>query len=395
MEKKYYIRNSSGVQEVTEGYINQASLSDNLLSYGVLDEKSGHAYIEHIHCHDNFCNICEGGLSHCILCGQYEGGLTTHCCSRSLTDEEQKLVYNEGNLDYRYGRWFKGVRNRVMLSSKITMSANYTTILATFMCDKPLSVFMLKKVYWDYNTDLIAWGEKPIIEVKEGMNIDDIGLSDFLREHTERYPKQYSEIMSLCIRLPIAVKSDIFENRPNHSKRTIKMVSSMVDLEDIFITPEMISDSESILEYSPMDSIYTQQYLKEISRYDSGSESNLIDEIYCNTEKISNTLFDYLVSLGYAVSLSSQGFSDGKCYRKLDVLESNNYLKNISKDNSFDFSRAWKLLNKGTKVISMVSDSEYTLNEDKLLAIDGIICEDITVEEMLGKWKIEKKEDKK
>lgn len=47
------------------------------------------------------CQYCDGGLSWCITCGGAEGSLTTDCCGRKITADEETRIYNLGVLDYR------------------------------------------------------------------------------------------------------------------------------------------------------------------------------------------------------------------------------------------------------------------------------------------------------
>jgi hypothetical protein len=56
-------------------------------------------------CNHPGCMFCDGGLFHCTVCNGFEGTLTTECCGRKLTEEEEHRIYNEGNLDYKGGEW--------------------------------------------------------------------------------------------------------------------------------------------------------------------------------------------------------------------------------------------------------------------------------------------------
>lgn len=44
-------------------------------------------------------------LSDCIVCGGFEGTITTDCCGRRLTPEEEDRIYNKSDLDFRDGQW--------------------------------------------------------------------------------------------------------------------------------------------------------------------------------------------------------------------------------------------------------------------------------------------------
>lgn len=51
------------------------------------------------------CQFCRGGLAHCIVCHGFEGTLTTECCGRKLTEEEEDKIYKQGTLDFKNGNW--------------------------------------------------------------------------------------------------------------------------------------------------------------------------------------------------------------------------------------------------------------------------------------------------
>lgn len=51
------------------------------------------------------CQFCEGGLSWCVVCNGFEGSLTTDCCGRKITDEEEDRIYKQGTLDFKAGQW--------------------------------------------------------------------------------------------------------------------------------------------------------------------------------------------------------------------------------------------------------------------------------------------------
>jgi hypothetical protein len=76
------------------------------------DERSCHIWLKHgpDH-HDNdldcgtHCMFCEGGLSLCIVCGGFEGTLSTQCAGVKLTEEQLDLVYAQ-MLDFNQNRWW-------------------------------------------------------------------------------------------------------------------------------------------------------------------------------------------------------------------------------------------------------------------------------------------------
>ena len=54
------------------------------------------------------CNICDGGLALCPLCGHIEGSLTTDCPATPTYRTYGDLVY-AGTMDFRKGAWVKGI----------------------------------------------------------------------------------------------------------------------------------------------------------------------------------------------------------------------------------------------------------------------------------------------
>lgn len=58
-----------------------------------------HTFEKHDKCDRLHCPICEGGLSHCTVCGGLEGSLPTECPGRHMTAQEIEDVY-AGKLDF-------------------------------------------------------------------------------------------------------------------------------------------------------------------------------------------------------------------------------------------------------------------------------------------------------
>lgn len=52
------------------------------------------------------CQFCNGGLGYCTVCHGFEGTLTTECCGRKITEEEEDKIYKQGTLDFNNGRWY-------------------------------------------------------------------------------------------------------------------------------------------------------------------------------------------------------------------------------------------------------------------------------------------------
>ena len=58
-------------------------------------------------CKNFYCAFCEGGLFACVVCGGFEGTLTTDCPGIRQCDALLELVYM-GKIDYHQGRgWIK------------------------------------------------------------------------------------------------------------------------------------------------------------------------------------------------------------------------------------------------------------------------------------------------
>jgi len=53
------------------------------------------------------CQFCEGGLSLCTVCRGAEGTLTTECCGRPITIDEEDRIYKKRTLDFIGGKWVK------------------------------------------------------------------------------------------------------------------------------------------------------------------------------------------------------------------------------------------------------------------------------------------------
>ena len=69
-----------------------------------------HFFLESVNCTcfgSPGCNICDGGLALCPLCGLAEGSLTTDCPAIPSYTTHGDLVY-AGTIDLRKGVWVKG-----------------------------------------------------------------------------------------------------------------------------------------------------------------------------------------------------------------------------------------------------------------------------------------------
>lgn len=58
-------------------------------------------------CKEPNCQVCQGGLAYCVVCGGAEGELTIDCCGRRLSEEVRHKVFY-GEVDYtRSQGWFR------------------------------------------------------------------------------------------------------------------------------------------------------------------------------------------------------------------------------------------------------------------------------------------------
>lgn len=69
-------------------------------------------------CHQPGCMFCDGGLGHCTVCNGFEGTLTTDCCGRKITPEEEDAIYKKGTLDFVNGEWVHKAPNNEMADPK-------------------------------------------------------------------------------------------------------------------------------------------------------------------------------------------------------------------------------------------------------------------------------------
>ncbi len=59
-------------------------------------EYLAHAYVKHEHCtNPGVCNICDGGLALCSVCGGLEGALLDVCPGVHLTEEQHDWNYRK------------------------------------------------------------------------------------------------------------------------------------------------------------------------------------------------------------------------------------------------------------------------------------------------------------
>lgn len=57
-------------------------------------------------CVEGRCMVCEGGLTHCMVCGCAEGELPTDCPGERLEPRERAAIYAQ-YVDFRDGEWVR------------------------------------------------------------------------------------------------------------------------------------------------------------------------------------------------------------------------------------------------------------------------------------------------
>jgi hypothetical protein len=70
----------------------------------VKESEMEHIWVTHKNCEILNCNICEGGLAICSVCGLIEGSLTTECPGKSSYKDYGDMVY-AGKKDFLNGEW--------------------------------------------------------------------------------------------------------------------------------------------------------------------------------------------------------------------------------------------------------------------------------------------------
>lgn len=66
---------------------------------------NNHIPVVHDNCRNIHCNICEGGLFSCSICGGTEVTLPTECPGGRMTADEQDGV-GAGQMDFKKGHWW-------------------------------------------------------------------------------------------------------------------------------------------------------------------------------------------------------------------------------------------------------------------------------------------------
>ena len=71
---------------------------------------TGHIYSE-CNCEDPHCFLCKGGMKMCWVCFGVGipltsgSSLTSDCCGRQITEDEEHRIAHEESLDFRNGHW--------------------------------------------------------------------------------------------------------------------------------------------------------------------------------------------------------------------------------------------------------------------------------------------------
>lgn len=186
MSEKYYIMNMEGKpQEVTENEAKEQFM------YMVKHVESGHlfeCYSEHNatsrEVHDKMC----------WLCGGHVESLTTECCHSRLSDEELDKIY-KGKLDYRYGRWLKGVVPKTRIKGIDDVRLNQTTILKILAEDLKGNEELSNKVAMDVLHELLAWREFVDNNYKEVASMDNTELEQRIRYDLQFHGMTHLQIL--------------------------------------------------------------------------------------------------------------------------------------------------------------------------------------------------------
>ena len=87
-----------------------------------------HIYKEY-NCQEGTYQYCGGGLAFCTVCKGAEGSLTTDCCGRPITEEEEYKIYNLGILDFRDGKWVNKPNYRRVVRKESLKEGDFVMII--------------------------------------------------------------------------------------------------------------------------------------------------------------------------------------------------------------------------------------------------------------------------
>lgn len=101
------IKNNMRINDIVDVNVKltTTTLPDSFGDELVMGGKMKHTFEKHDPCCESPCHICDGGLLHCTVCKGAESSLTTDCCERVLSSEEQIGVANGD--DYINGKWVR------------------------------------------------------------------------------------------------------------------------------------------------------------------------------------------------------------------------------------------------------------------------------------------------
>jgi hypothetical protein len=63
-----------------------------------------HKYLKHENCKNHYCNICDGGLALCVICGCAEAELPSECPGGKVHSDLRDMIA-QGRMDYIDGKY--------------------------------------------------------------------------------------------------------------------------------------------------------------------------------------------------------------------------------------------------------------------------------------------------
>lgn len=96
--------------------------------YNDEQNSSSHLFWE-CDCGKTTCRICARKVKHCRVCNGSDGMLTTECCGRTLSENEEYEVYCD-KLDFINGKWKRRKRVKIECTLRILKEDCYKEIKA-------------------------------------------------------------------------------------------------------------------------------------------------------------------------------------------------------------------------------------------------------------------------
>jgi len=140
---KYLYKIENNWVEVSKMFISTLGAQDYEVSYAIKSGKYEHAILHHLNCEENNCPMCDGGISFCVECGEYEGGLTKHCWGGDRKYKEVNWVEK----DFLFGY----VVDKVVVRDDATMLKYLETLYTAI---RNSNIYLKKDVYQDIEDDV-------------------------------------------------------------------------------------------------------------------------------------------------------------------------------------------------------------------------------------------------